>query len=76
MDVFDKYPPFKIRRLVKDLIDKCGVSQAEISRKSGVAQCSISRLYNGVATANTTTIGTYYRIAYFAAEIMKDEADK
>lgn len=76
MDILTKYPPFKVRSLVKDLIDKYGISQSEISRQSGVAQCSISRLYNGIATANTTTIGTYYRIAYFAATVVKDEDEK
>lgn len=76
MNVMQKYPPFKLRVLIRTLIDDYKVSQSEISRKTGVSQCSLSRLYNRIASVDTTTIGTYLRIVEFAETVMKDVDEK
>lgn len=66
--------PEELKSLVDMAIAKCGGSQTELSRRSGIAQSQISRYLKEPPTR--VTLATYNRLRKVAYDITSDEEEE
>lgn len=47
MSIYDKYPPYRTKELIRDVMKAGNLSGAELARQACVAQSTVCRVYRG-----------------------------